>query len=462
MNKEKKLVKNTMIFAIGNIGSKMLQFIMLPYYTGVLNTIEYGTVDFLQTIGMLIIPIISAAIYEAVFRYAMDSHYDKKEVFSVGIITWIAGNIIMIFVGVFLNAYEYTWIVILYISINVLRNILSQFLRAIGKVKLYTVDSILYTFFIVVFNILYLSFFSLKIDGYLMAYNSAGIISIILLSIVINIKEYLSVQIITKKTVYAMFAFSIPLIPNTVCWWISNSSDRLMITHWLGESVNGVYAISNKVPTIVTILVGIFFQAWQISANEEYENKNLDIFFGQVLKYLQTFVVLLCLGLIGTSKIIVRIIASKGYYDAWEYMIPLLVGITWYSYAQLLGSVYSTFKQTKMALITNLASAVVNIVLNIALIFKLGALGAAIATAVSYFVLFICRLKNTEKIIKIPVDRQKFIENSVAIIGAAIIMLTETKFGTIFYILDVIIVLYLNKDEIVYGCKNGIKLLRKG
>ena len=80
-SRNEKLIKNVILFAIGNIGSKLLQIFLVPLYTRVMTTSEYGTVDVMQAIVSLLMPIFSFTIYEAVFRYAMEKDYDKKSVY---------------------------------------------------------------------------------------------------------------------------------------------------------------------------------------------------------------------------------------------------------------------------------------------------------------------------------------------------------------------------------------------
>ena len=57
------------------------------------------------------------------------------------------------------------------------------------------------------------------------------------------------------------FHNSVVLIPNTFMWWIMNSSDRVMVTYMIGAAANGIYAVSYKLPTLVSTLTGIFNQA---------------------------------------------------------------------------------------------------------------------------------------------------------------------------------------------------------
>ena len=77
-SREKQLYKNTGIIAIGTICSKAFQFFLLPLYTNVLSTSEYGVVDVLTTIASLIIPIITLQLSGSVFRFIIDEKDDDN------------------------------------------------------------------------------------------------------------------------------------------------------------------------------------------------------------------------------------------------------------------------------------------------------------------------------------------------------------------------------------------------
>ena len=73
MNREKELFKNTAIVGIGKISTQVITFFLLPVYTALLSTEEYGIVDLLNTLVMLLVPIISFQIEQAIFRYLVES-----------------------------------------------------------------------------------------------------------------------------------------------------------------------------------------------------------------------------------------------------------------------------------------------------------------------------------------------------------------------------------------------------
>ena len=174
MDRNKSLVKNIFIFAIGNVGSKMLQFLLLPFYTRVLSSEQYGTVDILQSISTLLLPILSLTIFDAVFRFAMDGVTQKEDAFSVGMTTVSAGTVVLLLCGAILPSFfgyrSYIWLIILYTIAQMFRSVTSQYIRAIGQVKLFTVDNMFQTLMILLCNILFLVVFHWGIEGYILGY----------------------------------------------------------------------------------------------------------------------------------------------------------------------------------------------------------------------------------------------------------------------------------------------------
>ena len=71
---------------------------------------------------------------------------------------------------------------------------------------------------------------------------------------------------INKVLIKAMVKYSVPMIPNSISWWISNSSDKYMLTAFCGVAVTGIYSVAYKIPTFLTTFTTIFMSAWQISA----------------------------------------------------------------------------------------------------------------------------------------------------------------------------------------------------
>lgn len=455
MSKSSKFLGNTLILSVGTIGAKLIQYLLLPYYTNILSTTEYGIVDNLQNITTLLVPIISLTISEGVFRYALDTNYRKDVIFSNGIIINIIGAVAAFAISVLLGGVVtdeelriYIYLVAANIIVNFMRTNCSQYVKAVGSTLLYTIDSMLMTFFIVVSSIVFLSVFKMGIIGYMLGYVVGNTLSLIFLIISGKLYRDFRYDLFSKDICKVLILFCIPLIPNTICWWISNCSDRFMITYFLGASANGIYALSYKVPTILTILVGILIQAWQISANQASEDKQIGNYYTRIYKYLDAFVLCISAGTIVIVQPLIRIMAAEAYFEAWKYVPCLVFAICFYSKAQLLGTIYTTFRHTMMAFVTNFIAAVINIVGNFILIPKMGIMGAAVATAMSYVVLWLVRCLDTKKHVAIEYDKKRELLTSAVLLVEATALVIDIKYIWI-SILCAMVVLALNAKTII-------------
>lgn len=427
-NREENLAKNTLLFALGNFGSKLLQIILVPFYTRVMTDTQYGTVDLLQAIVSLLIPVASLAIYESVFRYAMEQDKDKNAVLSVGMAVTAIGTLVMCLCGGILSAWlpaGYVWLVIANTAANSLRTLMSQYTKAIGRTGLFSLDNVLMTAVVLVLNITFIAGFRWGITGYMLGYTLANLFSTVFLAMRLGNLSRLRFQSIQKGLIKEMMLFALPLIPNGICWWISSFMDRVMIVSMVGTAANGLYAAAHKIPSLLSVVVTIFFQAWQVSANEEFNKKDIAQFYGKIFHQISACVFILSSLLILFSRLINSIFLGADYQSAWLYMPPLVLSMTFFSFAQFLGSIYSANKKTKMAFVTNFIGVVVNVSLNTLLIPLVGTMGAAIATAFSYLVLWVVRILDTRKIVPICYQTGRLVISSAIVILQTVLVCAD-------------------------------------
>ncbi|MBR2375944.1 MAG: polysaccharide biosynthesis C-terminal domain-containing protein [Clostridia bacterium] len=401
--RETTLAKNTAIIAIGSFASKLLQIVLVPFYTRVLTSGEFGTVDLLQAIVALLHPIICLSIHEGVFRYAMEKDRDKSAVLSFGVLVTLLGTALMC-VGALAFSYfldpVFVWLVVANTAINALWTLLLQYAKAIGRTGLYALNSAVATAFTLALNILFLVVFEMGITGYMLGYIAANFLSAALLVISLGKDCKMRFRPITKPLVKEMLLFSLPLLLNGICWWLSTFTDRVMIVAMLGESENGLYAAASKIPHILSVIVTIFYQAWLVSANQEFGKQDTTEFYSKTYEQNTAFTFLLGSGMILLCRPFSGIFFGAEFVSAWELVPPLVVSAVFFSFSQFLISIYTANKKTGMAFITNIVGTVVNVVLNAILIPVMGTMGAAIATAVSYFVLWLVRVFDTRKIVR--------------------------------------------------------------
>lgn len=178
---------------------------------------------------------------------------------------------------------------------------------------------------------------------------------------------------------------------NSLGWWANNVSDRYVVTFLCGIAVNGVYSVAYKIPSILNTFQQIFIQAWQISAIKEYTNRDSRVFYGKALNCMNVMMCICCMGLILLTKPIARLLYAKDFYAAWQYVPFLLVSSVFNSASGILGPILTANKNSKAMGTSALYGALINIGLNIILVYIMGAQGAAIATAISSFFIYLFR-----------------------------------------------------------------------
>ncbi len=449
MNKYKTLASNTALISLGTFGSKLLVFLMVRFYTGYLTTSEFGVADIITQTCNLLLPIISLGIANGVFRFAIDSAHDKKSVFSAGLYTITLGGLMFLIITPVLSMFSqfrgYLWLIIIYTMASCYHSLCSQFIRARNKTAFFAVQGIVNTSLVIVFNILFLAVFSFGVTGYVLSVVLADGLTALL----IFVKEKLWREIVknpSKDTVNQMLKYSIPMIPATIFWWVTSVSDRYMVTAFWGESANGIYAVSNKLPTFLTLLSTVFMQAWQLSAVMESENdkKEHADFYSKVWGSFQSVMFLASSGIIALSVPMIKILTTPDYYSAWEFVPMLSLAMAFSAFANFMGSVYVVEKRSKNSFLTTMAGAVLNIVLNFVLIPKIGPQGAAIATFVSYFVVFVIRLFDAKKYIPFKVHTTTVAINTLVVVLQCVFMILKLPLNYLVQAVCVIVLFVVN------------------
>lgn len=350
-SRKKYLLKNTAIFALGSFGTKFISFFLVPLYTNILTTSEYGTVDMISTIGMVLVPLLTLNICEAVMRFSLDENADLNKIISVGIcslfLAIFAGGIIFPVTAKIKSLNEYAVYVYMYAVSLAFSQMFLCYLRGKELLLRYSIGNIIQTFCVALFNILFLVQFNKGIKGYLLAYIIANFVTAMYAMVAGNVFNAMKHFSFDSKLLVQMVKYAIVLVPNSFMWWIMNSSDRLMVTAMVGVAANGIYTVHKD---------------------------------------------------------------SMGY------------------------------------LVSGTAGAMVNIILNFALIPQMGAMGAALATAASYFIVFYYRIRDTKKYLKLYIWQKRHIFAGTLLLVQAITMFINNPVGQLLLILEfcVMILIYVN------------------
>ncbi len=475
MNKYKNLAMNTAVFAIGSFGSKILMYLLTRLYTHNIASGDNSTKSLLENTANFLIPIVTLSIAEAVIRYGLDREFDKREIFTSACVTEIGGLIGLVLLSPLLTllpyADGYVIYLVLYIAASSFRQLSSQFVRARGMVRLFALDGILATLSLFCFNVLFISVMQLGVMGFMLSVILSDLCSGIFLWITAKLWQFFNIRLYNGEITKMMLRFSIPMIPTAVLWIVTGFSDRLFVRYMdgfavsadVGESAAGVYDAASKVPNLISMVSTIFFQAWNMSAITENNSKDRSNFYYRIFSAYQSimflaaaFTIALCKPL---SLILIDSSKDAAYAMAYKYMPVLIIAVLMMSFNQFLSSIYTATKKTSHSFWTSLVAAIVNLVLNVILIYRYGVHGAVIATFASYFVCYLIRIVDTRRLIPFKVHHMRFVLNLVILFAMSIAAIFEPPYLIPFQAVLVIFMCVFNFSAIMQTVK---KILKKG
>ena len=353
-------------------------------------------------------PIFSVSIADGLLRFGLDKKWKKEDVLKNSMLIVFIGTLLSIaFVPVF-NLYSglNQWIVyfLLILNFRIYRDVFAINLKINDKNIYFAVDSIIYTFALCGFSILFLNILKMEIVGYFLSYIAANVVSILFLGVVGKPVRAITKGKINKELLQRLLKYSIPMIANGIAWWVITASDRFILQYFEGASSVGIYSVASKIPTIISTFSSVFMQAWIISAVTEYDEDREEKFYSNVFQkyYVAMFMAATCL--ITVVKMFMKIYVSPDFQVAWKYT-PLLISAAIYSgmFGFFVG-IYAAAKNSKNVTITTILGAVINIVLNCVLIPIMGIQGAVLATYIAWLSTTILRIIDTKKFLNFNID----------------------------------------------------------
>lgn len=451
-NKYSNLVKNSIIFAIGTFGSKVLQFLIVPLYTYVLTTTEYGQIDLFSTTISLALPFVTLLIQEAIIRFLTAKEVTREEAVSIGFFVFLLSCIFsacMSIVYAYMFTFKYAFLFFVAIILNSYIAIFQNYLKACDKVAEFTKCGLLNTFVFLTGNVVSLTVLKLGIKGYFYSLVFSLVCSAAYITVKGSIVGNIKIKNIHRSTMKSMLKFSIPLIPNNLMWWIMNAGDKYIINYFLGDSANGIYSISIKLATIITTIFSVFIQAWQLSAIKEYGDEDQTDFYNNVYVMVMALLVLSSAGVIAFTRPIFLIMISDSFFEANKYSPLLCVATVLNCLSTFMGISYVVSKNTKAAFLTTAIGAIVNVIVNFILIKIVGLTGIAIGTIVGYLVVVIFRAVDMKKFFNMSFDWKRTVSALIIITVLAIIYLYVGDWQSIIVgILSIGILSFLYKHEL--------------
>ena len=414
------------MFAAGNLLTKLIYFLMVPLYTSALSTAQYARAEMLNTLIDIVYPIATMYVVEAMYRFTIDDDADLQQTYGITmrITLW---SILFVTVGspvlyaVFQNP-ETLLFGALYISFSIYKAVL-QFARALGRNVPFAIAGVINALMLTGMNVLLLLVLKGGVASYICSIIVANVTASVYIFFATGQRKYISLRFRPDKALRrVMLRYSIPCVPNMLGWWVVNVSDRYMLQYMVSDAVCGVYTAASKLPAVLSTFSTIFQQAWQYPAVKESKSEDSETFYSEIFTALSTF--LLCLSSVVTlcTDVLCRIVLQKEFYEG-RFILPILLAAAVYScYAAYFGTFYGVIKNNVMVMVSTILAAVVNVVLNLLLIPRMGALGAAYATLISYAVMALIRIVDTRKYVRHHVRLWNILAQNVLLVAEAVVM----------------------------------------
>lgn len=450
MSKYKELAKNTGIFALANFSSKILIFLLVPIYTRVLTTTEYGFYDLVYTTIQLFVPILTLNISEAVMRFLMKDGVSKKSVFSIAVLDIFIGSIAFALLLLVNNLFSlsdlisqysiYIFVIFVFYTLN---NFLIQFSKGIDKIGVTAISGVISTAVMLAMNVILLVVFDWGLLGFFIANVCGYVIPCIYIVSRLRLWELFEIKI-DKKLQWEMVYYALPLVLNILSWWVNNASDRYIVTAIVGIQASAIISVAYKIPQILSTISAIFIQSWQISAIKIQEDKSDTTFVSNMLLYYNALLLIIASGIILFVKPISNILFGISFYSAWELVPFLIISSLFNAISGCIGAIMGAKMDTHNIAKSALVGMIANIILNIVLTFLMGPQGITISTLIASFLIFYMR-KDSVKEINSETYRAIYLSWILLVVEACLLIYMDFIIGAL---IAMVINLFLLKDVI--------------
>ena len=467
MSREGNLLKNTFVLSIGVFLPKLVGFITLPLLTAYLTTAEYGTYDLVTVLASLVLPAATLQIQTAAFRFLIDSRDDKQETDKIitGIYAFIIPTSIIALVILFfvLNsvAVSSRLLICAYFLFDILENAARQIVRGLSDNKSYSVSSIISALGKMIFVVIFVWWLREGLNGALVCLCVSSALSLAYLCLKGNVLSHFHLRSLSKKKIREMVSYSWPMVPNSLSMWVMSVSDRFVLTLFMGVEVNAVYAVANKIPSILALARTTFTMAWQENASTSYCDKDAPAYYSKMYDKMIGIMTGCLALLIAATPVLFAVLIKGDYADAY-YQMPILFAATLMDcLSSFLGGIYVAFKRTRNVGLTTITAAGINLLIDFLFVNKIGVYAASISTLVSYTVLVAFRMINIRKFVPMKYNYKTIVQSILLIIAMCFLCYQQNTVCNVINVAVGILAFWLLCRELIIGIIKSVLVKRR-
>lgn len=436
MGKYKNLAANTVLFAVNAVATKLVTFVLVPVYTAYMSAGEYGLTDMSLTVISLLIPLVTLDVADAAVRFIVEDRVRSDcyaavafgmTIISVAVVAMLSPLLSLpVFGG--LGDYK-VWFVAAYAA-SAFMTMCGEVARGMGEVRLIPVCAGTSSFITLASAVLTIAVVGMGVIGYFISVTVGPVVAIILYLMLGGLgpaalrgaRDLISATRDELKALCSpMLRYALPLIPNSLFWWLGTSINRLFVTGMLGIAASGMFAAASKIPNLLNTVYSIFLQAWQLSAFQESGEEGLALFFSRIFALVQVFMTVLCAVLSLAAPWVAALLLRGETYDAWPMIAPLLISNLFNVLSSFYGTVYSTTMRTSSIMWTTVLGALACVALTPLLIPIMGTYGACVASVLGQGAVLLSRAVDSRRYLRFDAGWRYLVPTLALLIAQAVI-----------------------------------------
>ena len=389
---------------------KAVSLVLMPLYTTALTAGEYGTAELLNSAIEIVLPLLSAGVVEALYRFSIDDDVPKDELFAGSLVVLGGGALctgVLCALGSALWNMEHAGsFFVLFCSVCLFKAT-TQLARGMGHVRRFVVYGLINALAMVASTYLLLFRAHLGVEGYLWSFTIGYLVGGLVAFLGSAEYRLLAPFRVDRALLRRMLVYSLPLVPNLLSWWLVSVSGRYVVLWGSGLVAAGLFTAASKMPSLINIVASVFQQAWQYSTAREIDSPDRGAFFGVVMRGYSLATLTVAGLVIALNRPISRVMLQAEFSEGWRYVPLLMLAATFGVMTIFFGTFYQALMNSRMLMVSTMMGAVVNVILGVALVPFMGPWGAGLAGAVAYALVLVVRARDLGRRIDLPIDRPR-------------------------------------------------------
>lgn len=473
MSRNRDLLKNTFYVFIGNLGAKVINFVLLPLYTVWLSPADYGVVDLVSSYNNILLMFVGLGVADALVVFPLGkTHEEIKGYFSTALLFHLLGCLFFFFIFLIVDVFfdasfigsvsDYIWFMLGILICNTTSRLFQYFCRGIKKMSVFSYTGIISSLLTAGFGIWLIP--RLGVRGFMLSSIISGIGTMLFVIVYSKSYSFFSIGSFSSSKLKDMLKYSVPLIPNMLMWWLILSMNRPVLEKAIGVAAVGLFGVAIRIPDIIQLFYNFFHEAWIVTAVEQYNQPDFKSYFNKVIQLLTCLQSLICLGVMLFGQLLFDLFINERYSEALQYVPILCISMIFSNLATFLSSIFNANKKTKYIFYSVVIVAAVAAVLNITLIPSIGIWGACIALLVAQISATVSRVFFVDKFVKIQNISFHLLNIAVCIIGAFAFKIDNPLYRYLTLVSLILIYMFINKSYLLKGflmIKNRAHLVKE-